>query len=43
MSILSRTKVFMSDTEWQGKPMLYLPAAVCKNIFDRGVVPQGER
>lgn len=36
-----RTKVFMSDTSWYGKPLLYLPERVVFNLACSGVIPEG--
>lgn len=37
----ARTKQHMSDPDWQDKPILYLPAEVCRVMKDSGHVPEG--
>lgn len=36
-----RTKQFMSDDTFRGRPVLFMPYSVAKDIFDRGCVPEG--
>ncbi|CAL1153220.1 unnamed protein product [Cladocopium goreaui] len=38
--VILRTKQYMSDPDWKGNPILYLPARICQAIRDAGAVPQ---
>ena len=31
----------MSDENWKGHPILYLPASICRDARNSGMVPEG--